>query len=66
MDGHLPNENSLVGNPETERAATTADGPGTGITGMFLSTHNFAYKFQIDYNNQVDYISTNATNPEKS
>lgn len=39
----LPNVNSLVGNPDAERAATTADGPGTGITGIFLSTHNLAY-----------------------
>lgn len=39
----LPNVNSLVGNPDAESAATTADGPGTGITGMLLSTHNFAY-----------------------
>lgn len=39
----LPNVNSLVGNPDADSAATTADGPGTGITGMLLSTHNFAY-----------------------
>lgn len=56
----------MFGNPDTERAATTADGPGTGITGMFLSTHNFAYKFQTDYNNQVNYISRNAILPQKS
>jgi len=39
----LPNVNSLVGNPEAERAATNADGPGIGITGIFSTTHNFAY-----------------------
>lgn len=38
----LPNVNSSVGKPEAERAATGADGPGTGITGIFLSIHNLA------------------------
>lgn len=34
--------NSLVGNPEAETAATKADGPGMGVTSMFLSVHNLA------------------------
>jgi hypothetical protein len=39
----LPNVNSSVSKPEAESAATTAQGPGIGITGIFSSTHNFAY-----------------------
>lgn len=39
----IPNENSLVGKPDAERAATGADGPGTGMIGIFFSTHIFAY-----------------------
>lgn len=39
----LPNVNSSVAKPEAESAATTAQGPGIGITGIFSSTHNFAY-----------------------
>lgn len=36
----LPNANSSVDNPEAERAATKAEGPGMGITGTFSLTHN--------------------------
>lgn len=39
----LPNVNSLLRNPEAERAVIRAEGPGIGTTGMFLSTHNIAY-----------------------
>lgn len=39
----LPNVNSFVGKPEAESAVTTADGPGIGMTGIFLSTHNLAW-----------------------
>lgn len=38
----LPNVNSLVGKPEADRAATGADGPGIGTTGISLSTHSLA------------------------
>mgnify|MGYP004727951885 CR=1 FL=1 len=38
----LPNVNSFVDSPEAERAATKAEGPGIGITGMPLLTHNLA------------------------
>lgn len=38
----IPKVNSLVAKPEAERAATKAEGPGMGITGIFSSTHNFA------------------------
>lgn len=51
----LPNENSFVGKPEAERAATGADGPGIGMTGIFLSTHNFAY---IVISHEDYYISS--------
>lgn len=40
----LPKVNSLVSNPDAERAASKADGPGIGITGIFSTTHNFACK----------------------
>lgn len=39
----LPKVNSSVDRPDAERAATKADGPGIGITGIFSSTHSFAY-----------------------
>lgn len=39
----LPKVNSSVDRPEAERAATKADGPGIGITGIFSSTQSFAY-----------------------
>lgn len=35
--------NSFVGKPEAERAVTTAEGPGMGTTGIFLSAHSLAY-----------------------
>lgn len=41
---NLPNVNSSVDSPEAERAATKAEGPGIGITGMFSSTHDFAWE----------------------
>lgn len=37
----VPNVNSLVGSPDTERAAIKADGPGTGVTATFSLTHIF-------------------------
>lgn len=40
--GTLPNVNSFVDKPEAERAVTKAEGPGIGITGMPLLTHNLA------------------------
>lgn len=39
----LPNVNSSVSKPEAESAATTAQGPGIGITGIFSSAQSFAY-----------------------
>lgn len=42
LTGTLPNVNSFVDNPEAERAVTKAEGPGIGITGMPLLTHNLA------------------------
>lgn len=40
----LPNVNSLVNNPDAERAATKAEGPGMGITRIFSLTQLFVYK----------------------
>lgn len=34
--------NSLDGNPEAERAAIAADGPGMGVTGIFSVAHSLA------------------------
>lgn len=38
----IPKVNSLVDNPDADRAATTADGPGMGTTGMLLVAHSLA------------------------
>lgn len=43
----LPNVNSLDGNPEAERAAIAADGPGIGVTGIFSAAHSLACE-QLD------------------
>jgi hypothetical protein len=36
--------NSLEGNPEPERAAIAAEGPGMGMTGIFSVAHSLACK----------------------
>lgn len=38
--------NESVDNPEAQRAARKADGPGIGTTGMFLCAHNLAWMEQ--------------------
>lgn len=54
--------NSLVGKPDAERAATRADGPGIGITGISLSTQTLAYiqipKENISEHILIDFISS--------
>jgi hypothetical protein len=40
---NVPNVNSLVGNPDAERAAINADAPGIGVTAIFSFAYTFTY-----------------------